>query len=95
MYTKRNIDVQTLNINDEMDFYNGEKEYSGNYHLKKKIHTQTTQLWSLNRDTYYNHIQIFLSYTQTLPFPSLSKAPCWPQQPPASPPRLREAGRFL
>lgn len=26
MYTKSNIVVQTLNINDEMDFYNGEKE---------------------------------------------------------------------
>lgn len=55
------------------------------------------KLSSLNRDTYYNHIQssLLLSYTHTLPFPSLSEAPCWPQQPPASALRWREGGRFL
>lgn len=37
-------------------------------------------------------VNIYSTHTHTLPLPSPSEAPCWPQQ---SPPRWREAGKFL
>lgn len=73
-----------------MDFYNGFRKRNAMEICFKKFRLKQPNSWSLNWDTYYNHIQSsspLLSYTHTLPFPSLSEAPRWPQQPPAPVPR--------